>query len=724
MTYDMFNQPLVNSLAGTIDPATGLDACPVTKIPRIGPQFDANGNPIPGTLDPTQLGITGTIVTCPKYESNGTTLSPLAGQAVIANLMPGRYGVVATPGADLIARGEEWLQTNTLDGQKAHDSFLRIGEPGFFQEYGPAGYHVAVGFANPAIINARRRSVCSGSDPNAPNYPNGVTCTNTLTGVVTAERMSRTPDERLYSSGDNSSFAFAQCSADGSFTLSGLPDGDWRLTVFDQWNDMLVDGLSTPVRLGSATNGNCGAGSSSTTCNLGDIAINQWQANIYTNTFFDANGNGVRDANETGLTLVPTNIRFRDGSYSNFNNTDLAGNAGFNEVFPLFSWYVIETDSTRYKNTGIHVVYDAGGPADGTCTSATAPCKSSAIAANMANTFETVSVPAALRVPGAVYCNNADCTGKSILSGPGSSDAPSACTINPTTGATSCTGTALSTGRIDPPWVRSEGWQGFSGQNSFLEFGKAPFAAGENGGIHGEVIYASTRPFDDPQLLLHTSWTPDVPGVTINLYQVGTAADATQSLTLVDTTKTSSWDDWAQGFYPGTNKPYMNCPGQLAQPTTSAGGDLFFFTLYNQPMYLDVYNNGGTPAHTVPNNSQFKCYDGMHSWNELQPAPYDGMYQFPSIVNRDPTSGAAANVPGSTGNPAGTGTPGLMAGSNCTVCVANPTDGTPMLPDGQYVVEMLVPPGYELVKEEDKNILIGDNYIAPVTVQFPGDRKS
>jgi len=31
---------------------------------------------------------------------------------------------------------------------------------------------------------------------------------------------------------------------------------------------------------------------------------------------------------------------------------------------------------------------------------------------------------------------------------------------------------------------------------------------------------------------------------------------------------------------------------------------------------------------------------------------------------------------------------------------------------------MLVPPGYELVKEEDKNILIGDTYIAPVTTQF------
>ena len=42
---------------------------------------------------------------------------------------------------------------------------------------------------------------------------------------------------------------------------------------------------------------------------------------------------------------------------------------------------------------------------------------------------------------------------------------------------------------------RSEGWE-------FIEFGKKPYAPGENGGIHGHVVYASTRPFDDPQLLL------------------------------------------------------------------------------------------------------------------------------------------------------------------------------------------------------------------------------
>ena len=159
---------------------------------------------------------------------------------------------------------------------------------------------------------------------------------------------------------------------------------------------------------------------------------------------------------------MPTNIRFRDGSIPFFNNTDLDGNAGFNEIFPLFNWYVVETDSTRYKNTGTHVVYDAGGPADGS-----AACGAPGYPAvrNLhdrpvhGRTHERLaSLPTNLRFPGSVYCSNADCTGFSIANGPGSS-APA----------------NLSTGRIDPAWVDSYGWQGFIGQNSFLEFGKKPF---------------------------------------------------------------------------------------------------------------------------------------------------------------------------------------------------------------------------------------------------------
>jgi hypothetical protein len=707
MTYDMFNQPLTNSLDGTIDPVTGLDACPVTLQGLVKPV--AGG------------GITGMIVTCPKYEGDGSkpVLSPLAGQAVINNLMQARMEVIATPGADRIARGEEWLQTNTLDGEKAHDVFIKIGEPAYFQEFGPAGYHATIGFANPAIINARRPGVCAGTDSNL-TIPGGQ-CAYTLKGKVTTERMSRVPDERLYSSGsydsfhwtqcyvsfgdtDGEDFAFTKCDGQGNFTLSGLPPGTWRVTVFDQWNDILVDGLSTPVALGG----------SNTTVDMGEIASNQWQINLYTRTFIDDNKDGVSQSTEGGIPLVPVTVRYRDGSLGNTLNTDFTGTANFNETFPLFNWYVVETDVTRYKNTGTHVVYDSGGPADGTSACGQAgypPCGTSVIGNYMANTAETVSLPTSLRVPGAVYCAGADCTGKSILNGPASSDPPSVCTtsVNGPAGFTSTCSPLLSTGRIDPPWLGGvEGWQGYSGQNNFVEFGKEPYAAGENGGIQGHVIYASTRPFDDPMMLVQTQWEPLVPHVTINLYQEGFASDGvTPTRTLVDTTLTSSFDDWAQGFHlaaDGVTKiPNMNCPGQSTQ-------DLFYFTIQNQPNYLDAYNaaHGGPAVTPLPNNSQFKCYDGMHNWNQLQPAPYDGMYKFPSVTSTDPT----------TGKPSGT---------NCAICSPNhavPTSdlyyGLPMLPAGKYVVEVVVPPGFELVKEEDKNILIGDNYIAPVIQEFGG----
>ncbi len=689
VTYDEFGQPLSNALAGTIDPVTKVDACPITANPNTG--FD-------GATSPT--GLTGVIPVCPQYEADGVTLSPLAGQAVVANVSPGRYGIVATPAADRIARGEEWLQTNTLDGGKDHEAFLKIGEPAYFQEFGPASFHVSIGFANPKFINDQAHNLSgSGLCDATSTGGGGLTCNEIVKGQVTGSRMSRPSDERLYGSGsrdtfgytqcyaslgspDGADFSFAKCDDQGNFTLSNIPAGDWRLTIFDQWNDQIVDGISTPVRVGSSTNTTeChGAGSNSTTCDMGEIGVHGWKDNLYTRTFFDANGDGVSQDSELGLSLVPTNIRYRDGSISNFNSTDLEGFAGFNEVFPIFNWYVMETDSNRYKNTGTHVINDAGGPADNSSpcgTNGFPACGTSSLMANLARTKEDFSLPTPLRVPGAVYCDNADCTGFSIKARPADG------------------GPGGSTGRIDPAWVTSYGWQSFMGQNQLLEFGKRPFNPGENGGIRGHVVYASTRPFDDPALLLQLSWEPQVPHVTINLYKKDFAADGvTPTLTKVDTTETSSWDDWSQGFR-SDGQPNMSCPGQ--DPT-----DPYYYTLLNQPNYLDWYNSqhGGPAATSLPNNSQFKCYDGMHNWNQLQPAPYDGMYKFPSVTGRDPSTGAPA-------------------GTNCTICTTD-SDGDYMLPTGTYVVEMIVPPGYELVKEEDKNILLGDTYEAPVTSQFAG----
>jgi hypothetical protein len=225
-TYDDFNQPLSNGLAGTIDPSTGVDACPVSLTPLSmvpTPGGPTGGGTSAGAAQAPPSGMTGMIVTCPKYEADNVTLSPLAGQAVIYNLMPEKFSVQAYPGADRIARGEQWLQTNTLDGQHPHDSFIRIGEPGYFQEYGPAGFHVAIGFANPAIINARHNDVCNGNGTPGTVGP----CTNTITGQIDVQRLSRTPDQRLYPSGSRAALTWTQC-----WVSLGDPDGeDFQFTM-------------------------------------------------------------------------------------------------------------------------------------------------------------------------------------------------------------------------------------------------------------------------------------------------------------------------------------------------------------------------------------------------------------------------------------------------------------------------------------------------------------
>ncbi|MDR3747571.1 MAG: choice-of-anchor D domain-containing protein [Acidobacteriota bacterium] len=765
-TNDMFNQPLSNSLAGTIDPTTGFDACPLTPNPlsSTGAVTLSNGNSTGGLITGNGAGpaqtvpMTGMIVTCPKFESDGKSLSPLAGQAVIANLMPDKFSVQAYPGADRIARGEEWVQTNTLDGQHPHDAFIAIGGPSYFQEYGPAGYHVMIGFANPKIINDRHNDVCSGVGSPGLVGP----CTNTIDGQVDVQRLSRIPDERLYPSGSRDAFAwtqcwvslgdpdgedfmFTKCDANGNFKFTNVPGGTWRLAIGDQWNDQIIDGLSTPANVGctstapNQTNPTCPGGQ---TLHMGNIGVQQWQSNVYTRTFIDDNKNGIWDPGEIGIPLIYTMVHYRDGHNANSLTTDFNGVAPFNETFPLFNWYVVEADSTRYKTTGIHTVYDAGGPADGSPSCGTGngarACGTSTAYNSFSNTFESVPLPADLSVPGAVYCSSADCSAEaaSFLAGTAIPSSPTA-----------------STGRIDPPWVWSEGWAGLTGHSNWIDFGKAPYAScppacttvttkvpgattsttkqvGENGGIYGTVVYASTRPFDDASQMIQQPWQSYVPNVTVNLYQEGFAADGvTPTLTLVDTTKTSSWDAWAQGFYPNSTagtgagageRPYLSCPGQA-----TASSDVFYFTLFDQPNYLNWYNGIHSTPQTLPPalpyNSQFKCYDAMKIANQIQPAPYDGKYIFPSSLGINPTTGKLLATKGSTN-----GVASSMNGTNCTICVANPdsTDnyrvGNPMLPPGKYVVEAIMPPGYEVEKEEDKNLLIGDNFIAPVTQDFGG----
>src|SRR5205085_101112 len=692
-TYDMFNVPLTNALNGTIDPTTGLDACPISQ---------------------TQPGVgVGVIIVCPKFESDGATLSPLVGQAVIKNLNPGLFDVTVHPGATRESRGEEWLQTNTLDGTPKLDAFVKAAEPGYFQEYGPGGYHVFFGEANPKIINSRLAGICSG--PGAPP------CHNTVKVQVTNLHQGRSPDQRLFTSGvfpqgdprnyaplnyttcwvtigdtDGLTFGLSKCDADGNATFTGIPDGSWAVTAFDQWNDLLVDGSSRSVTV------------------RGDQTLNfeygsfTWQSHLWNRTYLDTEGRGtpVLDAQgnldptlSPGLIQIPTRVRMRNGKINNTLLSDIGGNTHFDETFPLFNWYVLESDTTRFRSTGVHVVNDAGAQVDGPAPNGNGnagPYQA------VLNSKESFSLPSDLSVPGAVYCGQADCSDRNLLTNPAGF---------PSNGVSTTANTGLSTGRIDPGTVLSEGWQGGVAQYNMIDWGKMPYVPGETGGIRGHVVNATTRPFDDPRMNFQNLWEPLVPNVTVNLYKESTAADGTTSLTLVDTTQTSSWDSWVQGFGGGGRAagiPNISCPGE------DVNDPFFSYTLAGTRNFLN-------PNTAIPHNSQYKCFDGYHNLNQAQPAPYDGLYVFPSSFCTNNPGGTFTAPSGQTITCATAHNPAYGTTGPATIGGVVQTGAVPaVLPPGKYVTEVVVPPGWELNKEEDLNLLIGDNFIAPVAAQFGG----
>jgi hypothetical protein len=693
MTYDMFNVPLTNALNGTPDPNTGLNACPIS-------------NTAPG------VGI-GVIIVCPLYESDGVTLSPLAGQVVVKNLMQGKFALIIHPGATREANGEEWLQTNSLDGGHFLDSFIKSGEPAYFQEYGPGGYHVFFAMANPKIINARLAAICAGTNTDT-NIVYAPPCRNTINGQVTNLHSPRSPSESLFGSGvfaqgdarnyaplaytncyaaigdtDGATIAFAKCDSNGNFSVSGLPDGNYGVVIFDQWDDFILDGSSRPANV-----------SGGKTLNL-EFPTFTWQTHLWTSTYMDVNGNGIQDPGEPGLIQVPVRIRQVNGKPLNTELSDLDGLAPFDETFPAFAWYAVESDNTRYRSTGVHAVNDAGGPLDGPTTYGGNGNTSSSYQAIL-NSTETFSLPPALQYPGTVYCAVGDpqCS-KNNRNASGGVSAHETCTTNPDGVTSTCSG--LSTGRIDPSSVEVEGWQGGVSEFNILDFGKIPYIAGETGGIRGHVVNSTTRPFNDPQMLFQNLWEPLVPNVTVNLYREGTAPDGTISLTLVDSTTTSSFDAWAQGFRADGATPNMSCPGQ-----DPINDPFFGYTLAGTRNYL-------TPGTPLPFNSQYKCFEGYHNLNQMQPAPYDGLFEFPSATCQ--TAGATFTVPGNTAVYQCATVPNPAYGqSGVTGAGAKPA----VLPAGKYVTEAITPQGWELVKEEDLNLLIGDQYIAPAVAQFGG----
>jgi FtsP/CotA-like multicopper oxidase with cupredoxin domain len=569
----------------------------------------------------------------------------LAGHALVKNIMPGRFDVLMHPGAQRQGDGETWIQVSTLEGTPANDAFARAGEPAYFQEFGPPGYHAFVGWMNPDRVKTINTLVGNG---------------NTVKGRVTNLHMSRpsaifnydsTTRDPLKSSvcfvglnttgGNGATAGFAKCDDQGNFTLTNVPYGSHQIVVWDQWLDQIIAYFNVNVTPPAPP-----ATPTPVTIDMGEMPVLSWFTMVQENAFVynDAGCPALAIRNNTTqsglqaalnqcaqspLAQIPITIRYRDGSISNLLLTDSNGNATFNELFPLFNWYVAEVDQTRYAPLTAHVVVDGGGQPD--CT-----------------TFNPTT-------GGSTASYSAGCTTGGMAPGAVNSKYP----------------TGESTEHTYTAGELYFGLQGFISQTEKIDWGKTVLPPGANGGFSGVVVYGSTRGYDDPRLEVQFKWEPAVPRVPVRLYQKVTAPDGTTTLKLVAMTTTTSWDDVAAGAYATTDGmhnllglPKPNCPGQVA----------------SDPYVPQVLGSDVT-----------RCYDGFHNWNQVQPLTYDGYYQLPTLY----PSGI---------NPDG------------TPIVAN--EAPIPVPNGQYVIEIVPPPGYEVVKEEDKNILIGDAWVAPAAQQF------
>jgi len=235
--------------------------------------------------------------------------NPLAGRPSLPT-DEGRYGVVAFPGADRIANGEEWLQTNTLGRQKA--TILPPGQrASYFQELARRDSTYPL-LANPKIIMTAWRGISAAPTRNLTGFERPYTVaghesrpTHEPHRRMRDSTAAATKQLRVYQMlrkhwrSDGEDFESPTCDATEISPSPGFPTGI-GVTVFDQWNDVTggrpLDARSSPDR-----------------GQYGSDCMNQWQANIYTKSFIDLNHEVFKTMtkreHEPGSRWFRTNIR-------------------------------------------------------------------------------------------------------------------------------------------------------------------------------------------------------------------------------------------------------------------------------------------------------------------------------------------------------------------------------------------------------------------------------
>jgi hypothetical protein len=607
----------------------------------LGTRYDADGN--------VQAIGTGIVTT----DSQGT--------ALIQNLFPGKYTIRIRPPV-----GSDWTQTSTIEGTKGIDAWVKNAEPPFFQEFGPPGHHVFIGFIHRGVLQ--------------PSVLNGA---KTITGRVVNIHNSRPPDYAFYSgapvpgcwvglnepNGGRALWA-GPCDGQSRFSIPNVPAGTWELVVWDEPLDVIIASTNVTVAPSDGV------------VDLVEVPVFNWFARYQGRVFYDEDENGfpldAAGKRKPPMGDVPVDIRFRDGSIYQATSTSKSdGSFEFPELFPFFNWMVGEVDYSRFKATGATVVVDAGG-----------------------------AVPPDTGYLGAPSFGRLNPQPQFEID-PATGRATAVAAVNPHT--------ANNLSRTETGSVLLEGIQAFLGQTVHVEFGKKAYAFGENGGLSGIVHYAITRAEDEPQYAAAEPWEPGVPRVQVNLYldcdrdgaidqpdpehpgvclalssqgYAGRLADVDNApfcwrdpascgldaprkgpedvARSGDGTAFSAGDVFTWGSDPDAGgAPYVGLAGTDSWDDSAPSGC--------QP---DLYGNHYAIPYGPDAGTLLDCYDGLRNYNQARPAVFDGGYAFGRVANQSE------------------------------------------LPNADYVIEAVAPPGYRHQGSGDKNVSFGD-VVSPTPAALP-----
>jgi hypothetical protein len=594
-------------------------------------QLDVDGNPI---VDVPGTGI---------FTDN-------TGNALVKNLAPGKYGIRAVPPLN---DRDNWIQTTTLEGTPGIDAWVNANEPPIFNEAGFFFPHVFIGFVNPDNVAAWRPL----NPPIQPFAPADNTVVNgivpffpvdntvyqeqygTITGRVVSNHTHRPPNLAVFSDGnpvpnawvgvtnlnnvDELIYAQPADPVTGEFTIPNVPPGTYQLVFWDRdpYMDYIISFLTAVVPVFDNTApfapGTPQGGPSLVA--LDNVLIPRWFGTWKGTVFNDLNRDGFRDPGEPGINNMALNIRFRDGSINASTSTDASGNYEFGEVFPFFKWLVGEVDFATLEATGATIWVDYGGD----------------LPRNPARPHSDELNPQP-------QPDNGGADFRTELS------------------------------EVTVP-VLLEGMILYGDQVQWIDWGKADYPAGRNGGITGIVFYSVTRAEDDPALGAGEPWEPGIPRIVVNLYADVNGDGVIDDVDGDGTVTRSDADNWPFGNFPGPEDVDRNGNGVLEHNdainaiTTDSWDD-------NLPTGCIGADNTAGPVAGTP---FIDCAEMLPYWNQVRPgALFDGGYGFFSYFPGGVDSGAA-EVEG--------------------------------LPAGTYIVEVVPPPGqYDVVKEEDKNVDFGD----------------